>query len=176
MTGPDTIAAIANREGRDSQALLRAAADAWRAAGANIVGVLAEDGDTEGECSAAFLRDIASGRRFSIHLDAAPAGTSCHLDMAGVDDACAALLPQIAGADIVVLSKFGKTEALRRGLWAAFCEAAAAGKPLLTTVSPKHSEAWAAFSGNAVWLEPERAPIERWRRAAEIPAGLASDR
>lgn len=167
MTGPGTIAAIANREERDSQALLRAAAEAWRAAGANVVGILAEDGDTEGECSAAFLRDIASGRRFSIHLDAAPAGTSCHLDTDGVDDACAGLLPQIAGADIVVLSKFGKTEAMRRGLWAAFCEATAAGKPLLTTVSAKHRDAWTAFAGDATWLEPESGPIERWRQAAD---------
>ena len=166
MTRSDAIAVIANREGRDTQALLRAAADGWGRAGARVVGVLAEDGDAEGECSAAFLRDIASGRRFTIHLDAAPAGTSCHLDTAGVDDACAGLLPQIAGADIVVLSKFGKTEAARRGLWAAFCEAVAAGKPLLTSVSSRHREAWTAFAGEAVWLEPESGPIERWRQAA----------
>ena len=166
MTRSDAIAVIANREGRDTQALLREAADAWRQAGARVVGVLAEDGDVEGECSAAFLRDIASGKRFSIHLDAAPAGTACHLDTAGVDDACAALLPRIADADVVVLSKFGKTEAARRGLWAAFCEAVAAGKPLLTSVSSRHREAWTAFAGEAVWLEPESGPIERWRQAA----------
>lgn len=92
MTRSDAIAVIANREGRDTQALLRAAADGWGRAGARVVGVLAEDGDAEGECSAAFLRDIASGKRFSIQLDAAPAGTTCHLDTAGIDDACARLV------------------------------------------------------------------------------------
>lgn len=167
MTRSDAIAAIANREGRDTQALLREAADAWRQAGARVVGVLAEDSDVEGACSAAFLRDIATGKRFSIHLDAAPAGTACHLEAAGIDDACAGLLPQIAGADIVVLSKFGKTEAMRRGLWTAFREAVAAGKPLLTTVSSKHRDAWTAFAGEAVWLEPDGGSIGRWRQAAE---------
>ncbi|MCO5145069.1 MAG: DUF2478 domain-containing protein [Aquamicrobium sp.] len=167
MTRSDAIAVVANREGQDTQALLRAAADAWSQAGARVVGVLAEDGDAEGECSAAFLRDIASGRRFSIHLDAAPAGTACHLDTAGIDSACAGLLPQIADADVVVLSKFGKTEAARRGLWMAFREAVAAGKPLLTTVSAKHRDAWTAFVGEAVWLEPDSVSIERWRQAVE---------
>lgn len=167
MTRSDAIAVIANREGQDTQAVLRAAADGWRRAGARVVGVLAEDGDVEGECSAAFLRDIASGERFSIQLDAAPAGTTCHLDTAGIDDACAALLPQIADADVVVLSKFGKTEAMRGGLWTAFREAAAAGKPLLTTVSSKHRDAWAAFAGDAVWLEPDGESIERWRQTVD---------
>lgn len=167
MTRSDAIAVIANREGRNTQALLREAADAWRQAGARVVGVLAEDGDDEGECSAAFLRDIASGERFSIQLDAAPAGTACHLDTAGIDDACAVLLPQIADADIVVLSKFGKTEAMRRGLWTAFREAVANGKPLLTTVSSKHRDAWTGLAGEAVWLEPDDGSIERWRQAVE---------
>lgn len=167
MTRSDAIAVIANRDGQDTQAVLRAAADAWRRAGASVVGVLAEDGDAEGECSAAFLRDIASGKRFSIQLDAAPAATACHLDTAGIDEACAGLLPQITDADVVVLSKFGKTEATRLGLWAAFREAVAAGKPLLTTVSAKHREAWTAFAGEAVWLEPDSGSIERWRQAVE---------
>lgn len=118
-------------------------------------------------CSAAFLRDVALGRRFSIQLDAAPAGTSCHLDAAGIGEACAGLLPQIAGADIVVLSKFGKTEAAQQGLRAAFSGAIAAGRPLLTTVSPKHAEAWAAFAPRAVWLEPDSGAIERWWQAAK---------
>lgn len=168
MTGTHTIAVIANREGRNTQALLRAAADAWREAGAKVVGVVAEDDEAGGECSVAFLRDIASQRRFSIRLEAAPAGTACHLDAAGMDDACVGLLPQIAGADVVVLSKFGKTEAMRQGLWAAFRKTVAAGKPLLTTVSAKHREAWAAFAAESVWLEPDNGSIERWRRAVKI--------
>lgn len=170
MTMPRPMAAIANREGQDSQNLLSGIVASWREAGVRVVGVLAENSDAEGACSAAFLRDIASGRRYSIQLDAAPAGTTCHLDAAGISDACARLLPQIPHADIVLLSKFGKTEAKGEGLWAAFYGAATAGAPLLTTVSPKHAEAWTAFAPDATWLEPDPRSILRWWQVAKARA------
>ncbi|MBW7921111.1 MAG: DUF2478 domain-containing protein [Rubellimicrobium sp.] len=160
------IAAIANRDGLDSQALLEAAAEGWHAAGLVVAGLVAENNLTDGECSASFLRDITSGRRFSIQLDAAPEGTTCHLDAAGLDVACADLLPRLAGADVVILSKFGKTEAAGGGLRAAFAGAVASGVPLLTTVSPKHVEAWAAFAQGTTWLEPDLPSILRWRDSA----------
>lgn len=127
-----------------------------------IVGVIAENNDVAGACSAGLLRDIVSGRSFSIQLDAAPAGTTCHLDSRGVEDACAELLPGIATADVVVLSKFGKLEAMQQGFWRAFSAAVAAGKPLLTTVSSRHAEAWRAFAPQAEWLQPDNPSIEQW--------------
>lgn len=175
MTGPHAIAAIANSARQDAQSLLSDAAAGLLDAGFRVVGVLAESNDVEGACSAAFLRDIASGRRFSIQLDAAPAGTTCHLDAAGINEACAGMLPQIAGADVVLLSKFGKTEALRQGLWEAFSSAISAGKPLLTTVSPKHVEAWTAFAPEAGWLEPHSCSIEQWWQAAKASASRRPD-
>ncbi len=161
------MGAVANREGLDSQALLSGVAEAWRRAGIRVVGMLAENGDVDGPCSAGFLCDIASGRRYSIHLDAPPSGTSCHLDAAGVDEAGAGLLARIASAEIVILSKFGKLEGMRQGLWLAFTAASAAGKPLLTTVSPKHVEAWTAFAPGAAWLDAEHASIEQWWRTVK---------
>lgn len=173
MIGPRPVAAIANREGQDSQLLLSDIVAHWREAGVRVVGVLAESSDAEGICSAAFLRDIALKRRYSIRLDAAPNGTACHLDAAGISDACADLLPQIPRADIVVLSKFGKTEARGEGLWAAFAGTLAAGTPLLTTVSPKHLEAWTAFAPDAILLEPDIRSIRQWWREAKA-ASLTS--
>jgi nucleoside-triphosphatase THEP1 len=166
MRRSNVVAVIANHKEQDSQAILSEAAADLRRAGARVVGVLAENSDVEGTCSAAFLRDLASGRRFSIQLDTAPAGTTCHLDTAGIDEACAELLPQMTLADVVVLSKFGKTEAMGRGLRAAFSNAIAAGKPVLTTVSPKHVEAWLAFAPDAAWLEPDSRSIQQWWRTA----------
>jgi len=168
MTGQDTVAVIANREGLDSQALLARAAEAWRAAGIKVVGIVAENNDTEGMCSADFVRDIASGARYSVHLDAPPPGKTCHLDAAGMDEACAGLLDQITSADVVVLSKFGKLEAARQGFWPAFAAAVATGKPLLTTVSARHLEAWRAFAPTPAWLEPnDGSSIERWWQAVK---------
>ena len=74
----------------------------------------------------------------------------------------AGLLAQIPQADIVVFSKFGKLEATQKGLWAAFAAAVSAGRPLLTTVSPKHAQAWQAFAPAALRLEGEPAAIAQW--------------
>lgn len=164
MTNSNNIAVIANRENLDSQALLSEAVAAWRAAGVKVVGVLAENSNVEGMCSAGFMRDIASGKEFSVQLDTPAIGTTCHLDAAGMENAGTGLLTQIPEADIVVFSKFGKLEAAQGGLWAAFLATIAARKPLLTTVSSRHVESWKKFAPEAVWLEGDRMSIEQWRR------------
>ena len=162
MSRTNAIAVIASRDGLDLQALLCLAATQWREAGMRIAGLLAEGHDGDGVCSAAYLRDLATGERFSIQRDAPPAGTSCHLDADGVARACDALLPQIASADIVVLSKFGKLEAMQQGLWRCFGAAARAGTPLITTVSSRHAEALKAWAPAARWLEPGDDAIQAW--------------
>lgn len=157
---------IAVVEGTDSegiQALLAATATGWRTGSARIAGVTAEaHGRPERPCSAGVLRDIATGERFSIHLETTPEGTTCHLDAAGVEAACAHLIGQIAGSDLVILSKFGKLEAMGQGLFPAFEAARAAGKPLLTTVSEKHRDAWEAFAPEAAHLEADPAALAAW--------------
>lgn len=163
MSGSTIIAAIANREGRDPQASLSTAAIRWHDAGVRVAGVIAEAYEGEGICSAGFLRDIVTGRTFPIHFDNPPEGTSCHLDARGVDGACEELLPQIEGAELIVLSKFGKLESMKKGLWPVFSAAAAAGTPLLTTVSSRFLDAWNAWAPAAVWIEPDEAEIEKWR-------------
>lgn len=116
-------------------------------------------------CSAGILRDIASGARHSIYLAVAPTGTSCHLDARGVEAACSSVLGQVQGGDLVVLSKFGKLEALHEGLFPAFEAAIAAGKPVLTTVSSRHREAWQAFAPDAVPIDADKAALTAWWRA-----------
>lgn len=156
----NSIAVIANRENLDSQALLSEAVTAWRKAGIKVAGVLAENINVEGMCSAGFMRDIASEKKFSVQLDVPAAGTTCHLDATGMESAGTNLLAQIPGADIVV---FSKLEAAQGGLWAAFQAAIASGKPILTTVSSRHIESWKKFAPEAVWLEGDHAAIEQWR-------------
>lgn len=95
-------------------------------------------------------------------LDAQPAGTSCHLDATGVDGACAAVLSQIPDSDVVVLSKFGKLEATGGGLAPAFAAAMAGGKPVLTTVSDLHQDAWRRLAPDAIRLPADGAAIRDW--------------
>mgnify|MGYP001306963215 CR=1 FL=1 len=175
MTEAYNIAVIENPDGPDTQVLLAAAVTAWRDKGIRLAGVIAQSlsGD-DATCSAGFLQDIASASRYAIHLANQPPETKCHLDITGLDDACGSLLAQIPASDLVVLSKFGKMEAGRQGLWAAFEAALWAGKPLLTTVSPKHRAAWDALVPSATWLMPDFASLERWRQSVVArPAAVA---
>lgn len=165
------FAALSGAEGPKLQALLADAADGLKAAGLRVAGTLAEThGMPHLACSAGFLRDIGSGQAYAMFLGAPPPGTTCHLDAAGVEGACAAVLGQIAGSDVVVLSKFGKLEAQGGGLAPAFLAAMAAGKPILTSVSDLHWAAFHRFAPEAVRLRADAPAIRSWWMEAATPA------
>jgi nucleoside-triphosphatase THEP1 len=164
----EKIAAIAGDDGATAQALLIEMAAQWRAHGAKIIGVTAESHGLPGRtCGAGFLREIASGRAHTIYLDAPSSDTSCHLDAAGVADAGTGIIEQIPTSDLVILNKFGKLEATGKGLAAAFAAAIAADKPLLTTVSEKHRDAWSSFAPDAIFLSPAKAILQDWWHAVK---------
>lgn len=156
------VAAIANHEGLDTQALLAQAVVGWRAAGLKVAGALAENRSVEVGCIAGRLRDIASGEQVSMRQEQAPDDpATCLLRPEGVTRMAALLLAQIAGADRIVLSKFGKLEARHQGLWPAFEAARAAGRPVLTTVSARQIAEFRAYAPRATWLvSPE--DVLRW--------------
>lgn len=170
---PARIACVVDAPGAAVQALFAEAVAGWRESGVKVVGVIAEAyGLPDRSCGAGFLRDIASGQPFAIYLQAPPDHTSCHLDAAGVDAACAAVRRQIPGSDLVVLSKFGKLEAVGSGLADAFHAAIAAGKPTLTSVSDRHRDAWQATMPGAISLPADRAAIRSWWRKARTGGRL----
>jgi nucleoside-triphosphatase THEP1 len=157
------LAALMGNDGVMIQALLAEVVADWRAAGARIAGVMAEShGLPDRVCGAGILRDIATGKPHSIYIDTPPSSSSCHLDAAGVGDACAAVVGQIPTCDLVVLNKFGKLEAMGEGLAPAFSAAIAAGKPVLTTVSGKHVNAWHELAPDTVILTADRAALQKW--------------
>ena len=175
------IAAIVGTDSPQVQKLFAAAVARWQAAGARVAGVVAESHDLpDRTCAAGFLRDIASGKRFSMYLEAPPADTSCHLDAEGVDAACNAVLGALPDCDLVVLSKFGKLEAGGGGLRDAFGAAIEAGVPVLTSVSPAYVAAWEAFATPLFVVLPAAAErIDAWWRSlrspvAAVPAGRVS--
>lgn len=165
MTGK-LIAAIVGAESAVIQKLLAEAVSDWRRAGLKVCGVVEEaHGLTGRSCSSGLLRNLETGNLFAMYLDEPPAHTSCHLDELGVVGACASVVDRIATSDLVVLSKFGKVEAVGSGLFEAFEIAVALNKPLLTSAAPKHHYAWQRFAPEAVFIRPDRASIETWKRS-----------
>ncbi|MGH7154112.1 MAG: DUF2478 domain-containing protein [Acetobacteraceae bacterium] len=163
---PRSVATLDGADGPTLQTLLADAVAEWKAAGVRVAGVIAEAHNLpDRTCSAGYLRDIGSGEPYAMFLEAPPAGTSCHLDAVGVEDACTSVMRQIDTSDVIVLSKFGKLEAAGGGLAPAFRAAIAAGKPLLTTVSTQHREAWRAIAPEAAKLPANPGAIRNWLHA-----------
>ncbi len=174
----NAIAAILSAETAPIQALFLNAVARWRAAGLAVCGLIEEsDGPAESRCSAGSLRNLVTGERFAMYLDEPPAHTSCHLDELGVTAAGESVLDQIAGSDVVVLSKFGKVEAVGSGLFCAFEAAGALGKPVITSVAPKHSYPWERFAPTATMIRAQQAEIDGWWKSiapAVLRQGLAA--
>jgi len=152
------------------QGLLRDFATQLAASGLRVVGVVETAADSANPCKSMALRSLDDGRMFSISQDLGPGSQACSLHPEGLALACAAVQDSIArGADVVILSKFGKQEAIGRGLSDAFGAAIAAGLPILTAVSPAMIADWRNFAGDyAECVQAEVAQqlswVESWAR------------
>jgi hypothetical protein len=146
---------------------------------AAVAGVV-ETPDADGDaCGAGELKSLRSDARYPIFQDLGPGASGCRLDATGLIAACADLQADIAhGCDLLVVSKFGKLESERSGLISAFSSAIDAGVPILTSVSPKFADHWAAFAAPLfVVLPPEEAALRAWWKglaARAYPAGAMS--
>lgn len=166
-----TIAVVRGAANAEIQEMFRALADKWRR-NLRLAGVVAEDHGLPGrQCQAGYLRNLATGTRFSIFNDLGPGAAMCHLDGTGAVAAAAGVERDIAaGCDLVLLNKFGKLEAAGGGLASAFRAAIGAGLPLLSSVSPAQDEAWRGFADREfAVLRADPAAIEAWRH--QVQAG-----
>lgn len=120
--------------------------------------------EARGACRSLGLRDLSSGQIIAISQNLGSGSISCNLDAAGLAEACAAIERAIAtGAEVVVLSKFGKQEAARAGLADAFRAAVSAQLPIVTAVSPALADAWGAFAGPlSEFIEARAAALDAW--------------
>lgn len=160
---PNRIAAVTGGRSAAAQPLFAALVAEWRAGGTKVAGVIAEPhGALDRTCTAGNLREINSNETYQIHLETPPVGTSCDIDAAGVEAAGRGVLRDLATSDLVVLSKFGKLETMGGGLARAFEAAIAADKPMLTSVSEKHLEAWRAVAPDSILLPADEATIRTW--------------
>ena len=108
--------------------------------------------------------DVATGRRFPISQDLGSGAAGCHLDAAGLAAAAAAFSEASAGrADLVIVNRLGKQEAIGEGLRREIADALLAGLPLLIAVRSDFLPAWREFAGDD-WLElpPDEEAVERW--------------
>ncbi len=167
------IAAVSGDKNISNQALLAQFVEKRKAEGLRVAGLVEfpEPGDG-GACGRLSVVDIATGARIAISQNLGSGSTACNLDPRGVTEACAAAQRAIdEGADLVVLSKFGKLEAARGGLCDAFAAAIHAELPIVTTVNPALRGDWALFAGALSQDVAATADaLESWWRRGAAPA------
>jgi hypothetical protein len=159
------IGALQGASTPEIQKLLADFAQRRRGEGLRVAGVIEAARACDGSaCGVIVLTDTASGASIPITQDLGSGSTACHLDSRGLATACQAVLTAIEqGADLVIVSKFGKIEAEGGGLFDAFRAAAEAGLPCVTGVSPSLSEPFLAFTGGlSQWIEASEEALERW--------------
>lgn len=135
--------------------------------GVKIGGVLQEDDwGADGARPVTRLRNLSDGSLIRISQDLGREARGCRLDPGALAEAARMIEDMTeAGADLLVLNRFGKGEAEGAGLRSAIERAIIVGVPVLTAVRPEYADAWTDFHAEmATWLSPEPGIILSWCR------------
>ena len=150
--------------------LLARAVDRLAAEGIRVSGALraiAQDGNVQ-HCETA-LRLLPDGPVVPITQDLGSQSAACRMDAGALERAVGLATERLAtdGADLVVLNKFGLSEAEGRGFRALIAEAVGRGLPVLLGLSDTHRAAFDEFAGGmATALRPDEEAILAWCRLA----------
>ena len=165
-------AAILADDGTVADALLAAAAQAQRAAGRRVRGLLMTYPDTPAGCARSMvLVDLHSGRQYLVSQPMGSGSTACRADPQGFARASRVLRDALADApDLVISNRFGSLEAEGAGFTDELLQLMAAGIPVLTAVNPRFEAAWSRFSGGAPTLPPQADAVSAWLARVLPPA------
>jgi len=136
-TSLPTITSIRYATGTDPLPLLRHIVDAARSKGLRVAGALQYDTMIPGRrrCQMA-LEDLSTGRLHAISEDRGAGARGCNLDLGGLAR---------SGADLVIVNKFGKSEAMGAGLRGLIVASLEAEIPMVIGVPLVNLDAWQAF-------------------------------
>lgn len=159
------MAVIPYSSGFEIDRFMADAASRLKARGLRLGGVVQHnEGTCESGCFAMALEDLASGARFPISENRGAGATGCRLDATGLAAAGGALGAALADkTDLVIVNKFGRQEALGKGLRHEIAAALLAGLPVLIAVRRDMLPAFRDFAGED-WTElPALAEaVEAW--------------
>ncbi|HPD92736.1 MAG: DUF2478 domain-containing protein [Rhodobacter sp.] len=116
------------------------------------------------------VRVLPDGAVLRISQDLGPESRGCRLDPAALETAVGLVEPRLkAGADLLIVNKFGKHEAEGRGFRTLIAEAVAMDVAVLVGLNARNLAAFEAFSGGlAVRLPPDVTALTDWGREAAL--------
>lgn len=162
------ITAVPHVKGDGIDLLLVEAAEALRAAGKNIAGVVQHAHPGQAECCSEFyLEDLATGAHHEISQRLGRDARGCRLDYGRLAEAHAGIERSLrAGAEALILNRFGYSEARGGGLRPLIEVAVAADIPVLISVNDSYRAEWQAFCGDfARDIAARPAAIHAWVRS-----------
>lgn len=109
------------------------------------------------------LTVLPDGPAFSISQPLGQGAKGCRLDGGQIEQIAAEVERRVPGADLLIVNKFGKQEALGRGFCAAISAALEADIPVLVGVNDLNTAEFLAFAdGLAEFLHPDVEAIRNW--------------
>lgn len=110
------------------------------------------------------LENLNDGSRFALSQELGSGSEACRLDPGSLAHAGVAVRTAVeAGAELIIINKFGAQEASGSGLRAEMALAVVAGVPLLTAVGARFLPEWQDFTGGAaVELAPDLDAMIAW--------------
>lgn len=147
--------------------LLAALAAELAAGGLRLAGAIQRNTDLGADCACDMdlLVIGEEDRPVRISQPLGPGSTGCRLDAGALETAVARVAARMAGADLLLVPKFGRQEAIGRGFRELIGQALGAGLPVILHVPPEQRTAFADFAGG---LDRRLAPgdLAAWCRAA----------
>ena len=179
MVLPSPILAVVYGSGEEPDAMLARFADRLRACGIATAGIVQRNPVVPGRARCNMeIEILPAGERLLISEDRGAGARGCRLDpgmlLAAVAQAQARLA---AGAEILILNRFGKLEAEGGGGRDLIAAAVAQAVPVLVAVPWRNIDAFRAFAGEFASEMPITA-FQAWARdlpfsgpAVQLPAG-----
>lgn len=135
------------------------------ASGLKLAGAIQRNTDTGADCACdmdvVVIGDEDHPIRISQSLGAG--STGCRLDPGALEQAAARAAARLPDAELLIVPKFGRQEAMGRGFRTAIARAIADGVPVLLHVPRQQRAAFADFSGGlAERIAPDQ--LDHWCR------------
>lgn len=113
---------------------------------------------------------LPGGRTIRISQDLGASSRGCRLDPEALEQAVAELEPQIeAGADLMIVNKFGKHEADGRGFRGLIARALELGIPVAVGTNALNEAAFLEFAaGYATKISADQAHLDEWMDSSQF--------
>ena len=168
------LAALVYETDQDPDAILRDFAADLKAHGFRAVGMV-----QSGQCADSSLSAVLvhSGEKLALARDFDPQVSGCRLDVERLQDAGAHIaLALEAGADLVIINRFGKRERDGQGLSFLIERALDADIPVVIAVSAHRFDNWIKFAdGMSVKLRCDRHALDAWWHGISMRDARARD-